>query len=88
MADESPGEWEDLGRTCPGKLPPQIAARPQSPSHSDDDSDDESSASDDEEDRRWAASEIVPGVWVGQKEDAELAAGLDANAASSSIAAH
>jgi protein-tyrosine phosphatase len=83
MADE--GEWVDLGRTA--AEPPARGARA-APAASDEPKDsagsdgerssasDAESSSEEEEEARWEASEIVPGVWVGRKEDAELPNGL------------
>ena len=88
MADAGVVEWEELGRTSPDDA---MATACASAACSDDvhsvvgcyseeeeehDSTDEDDEEEEQEDMRWAASEIVPGVWVGRKEDAQLPAGL------------
>lgn len=78
-------EWEDLGRTSPDRHP--VAQSTDDECGSDDGSDG-FSESDEEEDRHWAASEIVPGLWVGRKEDAELPSGLAANSIGLVISVH
>ena len=47
-----------------------------SPSRGSSDSDCSSEDDSEEEEEVWGASEIIPGVWVGRKEDAELPASL------------
>jgi|EP01043_Picozoa_sp_COSAG02_P069126 protein-tyrosine phosphatase len=85
MADAGPVEWEEWGRTSPSGVMAILAARASalddvrssaSFDSSEDEEDEEEEHDSDDEDMRWSASEIVPGVWVGRKEDAQLPSSL------------
>lgn len=82
---ESEGEWEDLGCTCPAAVTP-LASTANSSSKVQ--SDDDASSLSEEDDECWTASEIVPGVWVGRKEDAELPEALSEHAIGLVISVH